>query len=247
VKNTILGALALLLVATQAHAGQFIYAQGGVVTTVWGTQRSYEVHRALDIAAPAGTNNVAARQGRVKIAATGGYNGGLGHYVVISHDSGYETWYLHNNTVYVRSGQSVRAGQAIGSEGTTGFSTGPHLHFEVRHYGAKIFIPGRGSVRRGATIPQNYPGLGGTKGGIAPGGNGGGAGSSSGNGLLAVGSQGKSVSHLQRLLTKKGFEPGPIDGIFGPKTRAAVVSFQRRKGLTADGIVGPITKKALGW
>ncbi|WP_148269918.1 PGRP and LysM peptidoglycan-binding domain-containing protein [Desulfitobacterium dehalogenans] len=63
---------------------------------------------------------------------------------------------------------------------------------------------------------------------------------------LRQGSTGPSVVHLQQLLTSHGFSPGAIDGIFGPRTEAAVVAFQRSKGLVQDGIVGVRTWTALG-
>jgi peptidoglycan hydrolase-like protein with peptidoglycan-binding domain len=62
---------------------------------------------------------------------------------------------------------------------------------------------------------------------------------------LREGDTGSKVQELQQLLKTKGFNPGPIDGIFGPSTLSAVVSFQRFNGLDADGIVGPLTWKAL--
>lgn len=63
---------------------------------------------------------------------------------------------------------------------------------------------------------------------------------------LSFGSRGPSVSELQQLLKNAGFDPGPIDGIFGSKTQAAVISFQKSKNLTPDGIVGIQTWTALG-
>src|SRR4051812_18385214 len=57
--------------------------------------------------------------------------------------------------------------------------------------------------------------------------------------------RGSAVAQLQNLLRSKGFNPGASDGVFGPKTRAAVIAFQRARGLTADGIVGPQTWRAL--
>jgi peptidoglycan hydrolase-like protein with peptidoglycan-binding domain len=58
---------------------------------------------------------------------------------------------------------------------------------------------------------------------------------------LCEGSDGSWVSHLQTILAARGFDPGPIDGIFGPRTEAAVNAYQEAYGLTVDGIVGPIT------
>lgn len=63
---------------------------------------------------------------------------------------------------------------------------------------------------------------------------------------LSLGSRGNSVSELQKLLLRNGFNPGSIDGIFGNNTRSAVVAFQRSKNLTPDGIVGIKTWTALG-
>jgi peptidoglycan hydrolase-like protein with peptidoglycan-binding domain len=63
--------------------------------------------------------------------------------------------------------------------------------------------------------------------------------------LLRQGSRGTQVRDLQEALRAAGFDPGPVDGVFGPRTRAAVLAFQRAHGLAADGIAGPVTKGAL--
>jgi peptidoglycan hydrolase-like protein with peptidoglycan-binding domain len=63
--------------------------------------------------------------------------------------------------------------------------------------------------------------------------------------MLRSGSSGEAVEALQRALLADGINPGPIDGIFGPKTEAAVKRFQERAGLEADGIAGPMTMAAL--
>jgi peptidoglycan hydrolase-like protein with peptidoglycan-binding domain len=62
--------------------------------------------------------------------------------------------------------------------------------------------------------------------------------------MLRNGSQGDEVKELQRALLRKGINPGPIDGVFGPKTEDAVKRFQERNGLDADGIAGPKTMAA---
>ncbi|KKL28492.1 hypothetical protein LCGC14_2374570, partial [marine sediment metagenome] len=67
----------------------------------------------------------------------------------------------------------------------------------------------------------------------------------SGSNFLRVGSRGQAVTNLQRWLADHGFNPGPIDGIFGPKTKAAVLAFQRAAGIQVDGIVGPETRGAM--
>jgi murein DD-endopeptidase MepM/ murein hydrolase activator NlpD len=92
-------------------------------------------HNGVDIAGTPGTPILASATGRVIVAKTGGYNGGYGNMVIISHDRGIQTVYGHLRAVYVTQGQVVAQGQQIGELGNTGRSTGPHLHFEVR--GAK--------------------------------------------------------------------------------------------------------------
>jgi murein DD-endopeptidase MepM/ murein hydrolase activator NlpD len=94
----------------------------------WGT-----THQGIDIGnvgAKGGTTIVAAASGTVLQA---GYNnGGYGNMVIITHAGGKHTLYGHASKVFVKAGQSVRAGQKIALEGSTGHSTGPHLHFEVQ-------------------------------------------------------------------------------------------------------------------
>jgi len=93
-------------------------------------------HNGIDVGAPSGTGVYAAAAGTVLVAKTdGGYNGGYGNYIVISHDNGTQTLYAHLSSVAVSVGTSVSKGDHIGGVGNTGRSTGYHLHFEVR--GAK--------------------------------------------------------------------------------------------------------------
>lgn len=86
----------------------------------------------IDLGGARGTPIHAAANGTVIVARGGGWNGGYGNYVVIVHDNGSQTLYSHMRSVAVSPGQSVLAGQIIGYVGSTGLSTGPHLHFEVR-------------------------------------------------------------------------------------------------------------------
>lgn len=99
-----------------------------------GYSRSRGLHgnNAIDWAAPAGTPVLAAANGTVNIAKWGGWNGGYGKYVVINHANGTQTLYAHMSSVTVTPGQSIAAGTQLGAVGTTGNSTGNHLHFEVR-------------------------------------------------------------------------------------------------------------------
>lgn len=101
---------------------------------------------AVDIGASRGTPIYAAADGVVIIARNGGWNGGYGNYVVITHDNGVQTLYGHMTRSIVSGGQSVSAGQLIGYVGNTGLSTGSHLHFEVRGAANPFRNCGVGSV-----------------------------------------------------------------------------------------------------
>ncbi|MFC1801832.1 peptidoglycan DD-metalloendopeptidase family protein [Patescibacteria group bacterium] len=92
-------------------------------------------YNAIDIAASTGTPVVASASGKVIISRAYGWNGGYGGYIVIRHGNGTQTLYSHNSKNIVYSGQYVVQGQVIGYVGSTGKSTGPHVHFEIR--GAK--------------------------------------------------------------------------------------------------------------
>jgi LysM repeat protein len=90
-------------------------------------------YNAVDLAAPTGTAIMAAADGDVIVAKSGGYNGGYGSYVVIQHDNGSQTLYGHMSRVTATDGESVSQGQIIGYVGSTGLATGPHVHFEIRN------------------------------------------------------------------------------------------------------------------
>jgi len=93
-------------------------------------------HSAIDIACSLGQPIYAADSGEV-IEAQGGWNGGYGNVIMIDHGSGIQTVYGHLSKFYVKAGESVEKGQMIGAMGSTGRSTGPHVHFEVRSGGAR--------------------------------------------------------------------------------------------------------------
>jgi murein DD-endopeptidase MepM/ murein hydrolase activator NlpD len=94
---------------------------------------SPEYHQGVDLAAPTGTQVVAARDGVVEQA---GFEPVLGNVVVVGHEGGYQTVYGHLRVILVTLNQQVRSGMIIGEVGSTGLSTGPHLHFEVRRKGS---------------------------------------------------------------------------------------------------------------
>lgn len=92
-------------------------------------------HTGVDIAAPTGRSVVAAAEGRVVFT---GWNGNYGKCIIIRHDFGFETVYGHLSRILVNVGDRVKKAQKIGEIGSTGRSTGPHLHYEVRRYGKVV-------------------------------------------------------------------------------------------------------------
>lgn len=88
-----------------------------------------KMHNGIDLAAPSGSAILAAYAGTV---AAADYNSSMGNYIMISHGNGLYTIYMHCSALYVSKGQDVAAGTKIGAVGSTGRSTGPHLHFGVR-------------------------------------------------------------------------------------------------------------------
>jgi murein DD-endopeptidase MepM/ murein hydrolase activator NlpD len=97
-----------------------------------GTQRD---HHGLDIAAPEGTDIRAVRDGVVRFADE---MGGYGQIVIVDHGDGLETRYAHCSELIVQEGEKIRAGERIALVGSTGRSTGPHLHFEARQNGDPV-------------------------------------------------------------------------------------------------------------
>jgi murein DD-endopeptidase MepM/ murein hydrolase activator NlpD len=109
--------------------GNFVWPASGSIN-----QRYWGGHAGIDVGAWTGAPVKAADGGYVALA-TGGWNAGYGNHVIIDHGNGFVTLYAHLNSIFVKPGESVVAGQQIGSVGNTGNSTGPHLHFEIRYQG----------------------------------------------------------------------------------------------------------------
>ena len=110
---------------------------GGRYSSFFGNRkhpvyRKTRFHNGIDIAAPRGTFIGASRGGRV---VSTGWMGAYGKAVIIEHDNGYRTLYGHMSVIYAKPGQEVKAGKVIGRVGSTGLSTGPHLHFTLWHNG----------------------------------------------------------------------------------------------------------------
>jgi len=111
-----------------------MYPVSGKITSRFGYRKSpfgrrQEFHDGLDIAASYGTTIVATADGMVTFV---GYRAGYGRTVTISHGYGFETSYCHNSSTLVKVGQQVKKGQAIAKVGSSGRSTGPHLHYMVK-------------------------------------------------------------------------------------------------------------------
>ena len=126
-----------------AGAGDYIWPTQGVFSSGYGW-RWGRMHKGIDLANSTGTPIVAAKEGRVTFA--GWHDGGYGYLVEISHSNGSITRYGHNSRLLVSQGQEVRQGETISQMGSTGNSTGPHLHFE-------IIAPGMGAMNPLSYLP----------------------------------------------------------------------------------------------
>ena len=120
----------------------FIYPLGasGFVSDAYGYRYhpihgDYKFHPAVDFAVPQGTPIYATKSGTVTAATYNEYNG---YYVAINHNDGYTSLYAHMTNFVVSVGQTVSQGEVIGYVGSTGYSTGPHMHFEITYGGASV-------------------------------------------------------------------------------------------------------------
>ncbi|MFD0560082.1 putative peptidoglycan binding protein [Stackebrandtia endophytica] len=217
---------------TASAAGVWGNPTYGTITSGYKTP-SRPTHLGTDVANSQGTNIYAANAGKVVGVRTNSYPGdtrqGLlpgrtGNAVLIDHENGYRTYYGHLYSAGVSNGQRVVAGQYIAAMGTTGNSTGPHLHFEV-HYNGVTTNPYTYLKNRGITLGTTRP-LAGTGGGWA---------------TVKQGAAASITRVIQYLLRAHGYTSLVVDGDFGSVTHNTVRSFQAAKGLVNDGVVGPIT------
>jgi murein DD-endopeptidase MepM/ murein hydrolase activator NlpD len=118
----------------------FIYPVRGRLTSPFGWRNDpisgvRRHHAAVDLAAPTGTPIKAAQDGKVSVV---GFNATYGRFVILEHGGGYQTMYAHMSVVSVKQGLSVIQGAKIGEVGSTGYSTGPHLHFAIYKNGRAV-------------------------------------------------------------------------------------------------------------
>jgi murein DD-endopeptidase MepM/ murein hydrolase activator NlpD len=119
-----------VMVNAPVGGGRFAWPTTGYVSSFY-----LPGHLAIDIAGPLGTPIYAADAGVVTFA---GWSGGYGNCIMIDHGNGFQTLYAHFSAFYPQTGMNVRRGQAIGKMGSTGNSTGSHLHFEIQYGGGVV-------------------------------------------------------------------------------------------------------------
>ncbi len=107
----------------------------GVVSSSFGAKRGGGFHQGIDLSAPKGTPVMATAHGVVVVA---GRSTGYGRTVLIDHGGGWRTRYAHLKRIKVEVGKSVVRGQVIGTVGSSGRASGPHLHYEVLRHGAPV-------------------------------------------------------------------------------------------------------------
>lgn len=120
--------------------GRFIWPIRGMITSYYGYRRHpifkvTKLHTGIDVAAKMGTKIKATDGGTV---IHSGWWGGYGKATIIDHGNGYSSVYAHQKRIYVKKGARVKQGQIIGLVGSTGYSTGPHIHFEIRVKGKTV-------------------------------------------------------------------------------------------------------------
>ena len=155
--------LASAAAALPVSAQAFVYPLSGWITQGFWTPVNYRAsgyHQALDISSYSGGWKLvgAGRRGTVRFA---GWNNSYGNMVIINHGSGYETYYGHSYQLIAWTGKWVNTNENIMYEGSTGFSSGPHVHWELLRWGVPNYMPGWAGnwVTRGNYLGQGYAGL----------------------------------------------------------------------------------------
>ena len=200
----------------------------GIRTITVNGKTSTGTHNGIDLVAAKGTDYIVAFESGIVTYARGDVTGSTpseGNSVYIDHGNGYKTYYFHmkTNSVKVKAGDLVRRGQKIGYMGTTGNSTGAHLHFGIKMNNAWVdpepYLLGKkdmGVERMTITLRT-----------------------------LSQGLRGEDVKTLQQLLNAKIKAGLETDGKFGPLTDAALRRYQAANSLAVDGKCGSATWSAL--
>ena len=123
-----------VIVNAPKGGGRFMWPAQGYISTFFGENG----HRGIDIATRGTTPGAPIYASDAGVVVLSGWNGGFGNCVIVDHGNGYQTLYGHLSALYPQQGQNVRRGQAIGKMGSTGNSTGVHLHFEISYQGALV-------------------------------------------------------------------------------------------------------------
>lgn len=128
------------LASRNRNPATYIWPVQGIISSYYGwrihpIRKKKQFHTGIDIAVPQGTPIYAAKTGEVIYS---GWADGYGYLVIINHNDNSQTYYAHNLDLLVKKGDTVRQGKIISLSGTTGVSTGPHLHFEIRKNGRHL-------------------------------------------------------------------------------------------------------------
>lgn len=241
-----------------AMAGMTSPVKGRVSSEYGWREWSNSFHAGIDIAAPVGTPVYAAFAGTVKDegADVAPWRSGTRN-VLIENPDGEGQYYGHLHRNFVSVGEHVAQGEKIGEVGARGNVTGPHLHFEVW---SNADSP---STHRNPRVDFKYFGIApgstpqGTSTGRPPGGGASGGttgGKHKGDGSVGPSGQGaEDTAAIQRALAAMGYDVGPDDGVYGPRTEAAVKAYQADQnrwghaGLVEDGDWGPVTQAWFEW
>ena len=136
----------------------FLWPVRGAISSDYGYRFIFgetNFHRGIDIPAPAGTAINAAADGVVSFA---GERGTYGNLVILTHPGGFQTYYAHCSQLLVKAGDTVTQGQPVAAVGSTGRSTGPHVHFEVRYHNSPIdpllYLPGANNAPARTEVPE---------------------------------------------------------------------------------------------
>ncbi len=128
-------------VNSKVNYGKYLKPAQGKITSKYG-KRTHPItgkesfHTGIDIAGSTGNNIIASLSG--KVVSSGWYNSVYGNVIIINHGNNIQTFYAHLDKTLVKKGQDVKAGDVVGKMGSTGLSTGPHLHFEIRINGEHV-------------------------------------------------------------------------------------------------------------